>query len=239
MRIISIVPSITELLFDLGLDQEVVGLTKFCVHPREKWKSLPRVGGTKTVHIDRVQELQPDLVIANKEENTKEDVEALRAFTEVVVTEINTVPDAFNMLLEVGGLTGRMQEAKELHENLSLLWNAHRGMAKGERVAYGIWENPLMLAGKNTFIDAVLEWFGWENVLKENRYPQVSHDELVALQPERLMLSSEPFPFKAKHIETYGSLLPKTRVELVDGEAFSWYGSRMRITVDHVKSLSL
>lgn len=239
MRIISIVPSITELLFDLGLDQEVVGLTKFCVHPREKWKSLPRIGGTKSVKIEKVRDLQPDLIIANKEENTKEDVEALRAFTKVVVTEINSVPQAFEMLLQVGGLTGRMQEAQSLHDELLSLWEAHRGMAMGEKVAYAIWEKPLMLAGQNTFIHAVLEWFGWENVVRGDRYPEMTHDDLIALQPQRLMLSSEPFPFKEKHLEAYREYLPQTRIELVDGEAFSWYGSRMRITVDCVKGLLL
>lgn len=238
MRIISLVPSITELLFDLGLDDEVVALTKFCVRPEHKFKSLPRVGGTKDVRYDVVASLKPDLIIANREENTQHDVERLMNDFSVHITDVRSVDDAFNMIIDVGGLTGRMDEAYGLVSQLEDEWQMIRGVAGGERVGYAIWENPLMMAGDDTFIDAVLNWCGWENVIKGGgRYPELNEEQLRLAAPERLFLSSEPFPFKEKHLQRFAEMLPETRIELVDGEVFSWYGSRLRYTADYVKRL--
>ncbi len=237
MRIISLVPSITELLFDLGLDHEVVGLTKFCIHPRDRWKSLPRVGGTKNVNHEMIQRLKPDLIIANHEENTREDVEKLRTKYQVHVTHVSTVQSAFDMILEVGGLAGGMVEASKLVDQISSSWQSLKGTVKGERVVYAIWENPLMVAGNDTYIHAVLEWFGWENVISKSRYPELSTDELSQLAPERFMLSSEPFPFDDEHILKYSKVLPLSNVEKVDGEMFSWYGSRMTRVPDYIRTL--
>lgn len=237
MRIISLVPSITEFLFDLGLDEEVVGLTKFCVHPAAKWKSLPRVGGTKTVNHERIGELKPDLILANKEENTREDVERLRDNYTVLLTDIVTVGDAFTMMEDVGREVGRKSEAQSLRLAIQNEWNKCKGLANGETLAYAIWNNPLMVAGGATYINAVLEWFGWDNIVKEARYPEMSIEELARLKPDRLMLSSEPFPFKEKHLGAFQAQLPNCKVECVDGEMFSWYGSRMKYTPDYVKRL--
>lgn len=237
MRIISLVPSITELLFDLELDHEVVGLTKFCIHPRDRWKSLPRVGGTKNVNHELIQRLKPDLIIANHEENTREDVEKLQTNYHVHVTRVSSVQSAFDMILEVGGLTGRMVEAKKLVDHISSSWQSVKGTVKGEKVVYAIWENPLMVAGNDTYIHAVLEWFGWKNVINKTRYPELSKDELSQLAPERFMLSSEPFPFNDEHVLKYSKELPEGKVEKVDGEMFSWYGSRMKLVPDYIRTL--
>lgn len=237
MRVISLVPSITELLFDLGMDDNVVGLTKFCVHPRAKWSSLPRIGGTKTVNHERLALLKPDLIIANKEENTREDVERLREHYSVLLTDIRTVEDAFALFFELGDLLERPQRALELHDSLRAAWENTKGVAMGERTAYAIWRDPLMFAGSDTYISSVLEWFGWHNVIADARYPERSIDALAALKPQRLMLSSEPYPFSDKHIDDYQSLLTGCAVECVDGELFSWYGTRMQYTPEYVKSL--
>lgn len=236
MRVISLVPSITELLFDLGMDDDVVGLTKFCVHPRERWSSLPRIGGTKTVNHDRIASLKPDLIIANKEENTREDVERLRANYKVLVTDIRSVDDAFALFFDLGDVLERTQRAVELHDTLRGAWENAKGVAKGERTAYAIWRDPLMFAGSDTYISSVLEWFGWHNVIADARYPERSIDALAALKPQRLMLSSEPFPFSEKHREDYQVMLTDCAVECVDGELFSWYGSRMQHTPEYVKT---
>lgn len=238
MRIISLVPSITELLFDLQLREEVVGLTKFCIHPRERFKALPKVGGTKQVKHEVIAELRPDLIIANREENTREDVERLRENYRVHLTDVNTVADALAMIQEVGGLTGRMREANQLSESIQLKWQALRGVAGGKRVCYAIWENPLVLAGSSTYINDVLSWCGWENAIATPRYPECSEGELRAAAPEIMMLSSEPFPFKEKHIAHYRTILPEAEIKLVDGEAFSWYGSRMLLAADELMRLA-
>lgn len=237
MRIISLVPSITEFLFDLGLDEEVVGLTKFCVHPASKWRSLPRIGGTKTVNHKRIAELKPDLILANKEENTQEDVERLQDRYAVLVTNIATVTDAFVMMQEVGEAVNRKSEAEVLCASIENEWVKCKGLAGGESVCYAIWNDPLMVAGDKTYINAVLDWFGWNNLVHVPRYPELTIAELATLKPERLMLSSEPFPFAEKHLDAFQDALPYTKVECVDGEVFSWYGSRMKHTPEYVRRL--
>ncbi len=237
MRVISLVPSITEFLFDLGMDEEVVGLTKFCIHPNEKWQTLPRVGGTKTVNHARVAALKPDLIIANKEENTREDVERLREYYTVLLTEVYTVEDAFAMMLDLGDQVNRQNEATVLVDHVRREWETARNLANGETVVYAIWNNPFMVAGTQTYIHAALDWFGWQNAVEASRYPELSAEELIELSPQRLMLSSEPFPFSAQHVEHFNALLPYTRVGCVDGECFSWYGSRMLHTPAYVRKL--
>ena len=237
MRVISLVPSITEFLFDLGMDEEVVGLTKFCIHPNEKWQQLPRVGGTKTVNHARVAALKPDLIIANKEENTREDVERLREHYTVLLTEVYTVEDAFAMMLELGDRVNRQKEATVLVDQVRREWEAARNLANGERVVYAIWNDPFMVAGTHTYIHSVLEWFGWTNAIETARYPEMPLAELVNCAPDQLMLSSEPFPFAVKHMEQFKAILPASRVDRVDGECFSWYGSRMLHTPNYVRKL--
>jgi len=237
-RIISLVPSQTELLFDLGLNEEVVGITKFCVHPDEWFRSKKRVGGTKTVHIDIVISQNPDLIIANKEENTKEQIEELSQIFPVWVSNIKTVEDALKMIREVGALVGKDNEAELLATEIKTGFDQLKKATIAKRVAYFIWRNPWMCAGGDTFISDIIKKIGWENVLADKlRYPEIVLEELVGRSPDIILLSSEPYPFKDVHIAEIKTVLPNSEVLLVDGEMFSWYGSRMKKAVSYFDKL--
>ena len=229
-RIISLVPSQTELLFHLGLDKEVVGVTKFCIYPTD-WKTRKTiVGGTKNIKMDLIKELNPDLIIANKEENDEDSLRKLMPIFPVWISDIKRLEDAFQMILSVGKITNSestsftwTEKIKKQFKILSLLPKQPR------RVAYLIWNNPLMSVNQDTFIHSLLELNQWDNCFKDklNRYPEITEEELVDSNPEMVFLSSEPFPFKDKHIDRFKQLLPESRVVLVNGEYFSWYGSRL------------
>ncbi len=237
-RIISLVPSQTELLFDLGLGDEVVGITKFCIHPNEWFRSKKRVGGTKTVHIDIVKSLQPDLILANKEENTREQIEELSALFPVWISDIRTVDEGLTMIREVGAITGRAAQSDQL---ISAIQSGFKSLTKSTctlRVAYFIWRKPWMCAGGDTFISDMIAQMGWENVLADRkRYPEIELADLLKEDPDLILLSSEPYPFKDAHIAEIQTVLPRATVMLVDGEMFSWYGSRMLKAVDYLGQL--
>lgn len=226
-RIISLVPSLTELLIDLGLDTLLVGRTKFCIHPKNKVQQIPSIGGTKNPAIDRILSLNPDLIIANREENRKEDIEELSQHCEVLVTEIDTVQQALEWItkienkLEVVEVASKLvSEIKELVPKLNTF--------KELRTAYFIWKDPWMTIGNYTYIHDVMKQFGLKNVYgNQSRYPETDLVELSSLNPELILLSSEPYPFKGKHIQEIRKECPTSEVLLVDGEWFSWYGSRM------------
>lgn len=229
-RIVSLVPSQTELLADLGLDAEVVGLTRFCVHPAG-WKAAKAiVGGTKNVTVERVRALAPDLVIANKEENERAHVEAIAAFAPVFVTDVGTVDGALAMIRDLGRLTNRPQAAAALADAIGADFDALPAWPT-RRALYLIWRNPWMSVGGDTFIADVLARGGFESVTADrDRYPTLSDGALAALAPDVVLLSSEPYPFAQPHVAEMQALVPTARVERVDGEAFSWYGSRLRVT---------
>jgi ABC-type Fe3+-hydroxamate transport system substrate-binding protein len=228
LRIISLVPSQTELLYHLGLDNEVVGITKFCIHPDSWFRTKTRIGGTKTVNIERVKSLQPTLIIANKEENTKSELEALEQICTVWISDVRDIPSALEMIQKVGALVGKDKEAQQLAQEIQLLFNSMTGLFSKQRALYVIWNDPIMVAAKNTFIDSVLEHLGLENAASAmERYPEISVEQLQILNPDFIFLSSEPFPFKQKHLDQFKRALPKSQVHLVDGELFSWYGSRL------------
>jgi ABC-type Fe3+-hydroxamate transport system substrate-binding protein len=226
-RIISVVPSQTELLFYLGLTDEIIGITKFCIHPENRFKTTTKIGGTKNLDIDRIKTLKPDIIIANKEENERSQIEVLMNICPVWISDISNLPQAIDMIERVGGLVNRKTEAIALSktiansfENLSI----HRSNLK---VAYFIWQKPYMVAGKNTFIDSMLQKCGLINVFEQERYPEINADMLINAKPAVIFLSSEPYPFKEKHIEEFRALLPSAIIKVVDGELFSWYGSRL------------
>lgn len=230
-RIVSLVPSQTELLHDLGLDDAVVGITKFCVHPEAWFRSKARIGGTKDVRFERVAALQPDLILANKEENVQAQVEALEALCPVWVSDIHTLGEALAMIRSVGDLCGKGAEGAALAEEIEggFARLAPDSAARPKKVAYGIWRDPWMWAGGDTFIHDLLQCCGWDNALADvPRYPAVSLEALAAAQPDLVLLSSEPYPFGEKHIAEVRAALPAADVQLVDGELFSWYGSRLR-----------
>jgi ABC-type Fe3+-hydroxamate transport system substrate-binding protein len=224
-RIVSLVPSQTELLVDLGLRDKLVGITKFCVHPAGLKKEVQLIGGTKNVKIDLVRSLNPDLVIGNKEENSQPDIEALESVLPTWMSDIFNLEDALEMIRKVGAITGTVEKASEIvseiQTNFARLENLK---STGKTVLYLIWKNPYIAAGPNTFIDAMLSTLGFQNVMPEERYPEV---KLEIVNPDFIFLSSEPFPFKEKHIEELQKQFPQSTVVLVDGEYFSWYGSRL------------
>lgn len=235
-RIVSVVPSQTELLHYLGLEAQVVGITKFCVHPQDWFRNKKRVGGTKTLHLDKILELQPDLVIANKEENTREQIEELSRHVPVWVSDIHDVESALTMMENVGVITGRADKAQLLAA--SVRDGFHKLSAfpgRRPKVVYYIWKDPWMCAGGGTFINDIMERCGWTNVAANlERYPELTPEAARDLGADTYLLSSEPYPFGAKHIDLITSVHPGAVVTLVDGEYFSWYGSRMLPAIDYL-----
>ncbi len=238
-RIVSVVPSQTELLYDLGLDAEVVGITKFCVHPEDWFRNKTRVGGTKKLNIEKIRELKPDLIIANKEENTKEQIEELAKEFPVWLSDITNLPGALNMIQALGQVTGQEGKANALVEEIVQGFQQLHKANTPRRVAYFIWRNPWMSIGHDTFIHSMIQTMGWQNVLADrSRYPEITLEELKGYNPELVLLSSEPYPFKEEHIAEIKATLPGAEVKLVDGEMFSWYGSRLKKAAAYLQELA-
>ena len=246
-RIISLVPSQTELLYDLGLQEEVTGITKFCIHPDTWYRTKNRVGGTKQLHIDKIKQLQPDLIIANKEENVKEQIEELAKYFPVWISDVNNLDEACGMISFIGLITDRQKEAVSIVHDIRCGFQrleamvsdrgAVQGMAK-PRTAYLIWKEPYMTAGGDSFIHDMMQRAGFHNVFgNETRYPETTVEELAERKCDIVMLSSEPYPFKEKHTKDLMSQLPGCSVILVDGEMFSWYGSRLQKSAAYFISL--
>lgn len=237
-RIVSIVPSQTELLFHLGLNEEVIGITRFCIHPKEWHSTKKRIGGTKTVNIDAVNALQPDLIIANKEENTKSQIEELEKIAPVWISDINRLEQSLDMIEQIGILTGKEPEANAIAQEISERFSSFTPSSIPFRVCYLIWRNPYMTIGGDTFISNLLSKCGFVNVFEnDNRYPEIGIEKMIAARPGIIFLSSEPYPFKEKHIEEIKLHMPEVQVILVDGEMFSWYGSRLLHAPDYFKEL--
>lgn len=241
-RIISLVPSQTELLIDLGLEKQLVGITKFCIHPTHLRKTKTIVGGTKTIKIDRIKELQPDIILCNKEENTKEIVETCKQITQVHVAEIFTYNDSQNLILEYGKIFSCKEKAIQIVNDLNFELNSFQNFIKDQekkKIAYFIWKNPWMVAANNTFINNILEINKFDNIYKnEQRYPEINIEKLKEVKDlDAILLSSEPFPFKEKHIKELQKKIPNTKIILVDGELFSWHGSRLLKSFDYFKKL--
>ena len=238
-RIVSLVPSQTELLYHLGLEDAVAGITKFCIHPAHWFQQKTRIGGTKSIHLASIAALQPDLIIANKEENVQEQVEALAANYPVWLTDINNLDDAIDMIRDIGNLTGTASKAIEISDSIARSFEANLSAPSSPiRTAYLIWKGPYMAAGKATFINDMMLKAGFANVLPQGtRYPEVTFTELAQLGVECVLLSSEPYPFSDKHIEEIQLQLPGVTVKLADGELFSWYGSRLMQSASYFKKL--
>ena len=226
-KIISIVPSQTELLFYMGLDQQIVGITKFCIHPKQKTKLITKVGGTKQLDLGLIKSLNPDLIIANKEENERSQVEALMDVCPVWISDINNIDGALSMVKSIGVITGKALVAEDLCGDIAHRFQKFPLPNLNLTVAYFIWRKPYMVAGVETYIDNLLKLCGLKNAFNTDRYPEVTTDYLVKLNPDIILLSSEPYPFKQKHIDEFMQLLPHAKIMLVDGEMFSWYGSRL------------
>lgn len=235
MKIISLVPSITEALFDFGLDDaQIIGRTKFCIHPKEKVKSVPKIGGTKNIDVSKILELKPDLIIANKEENDEQQVKELMKYFDVWVTDITTVEDNISFLNELGKRLNKIEIATEFIQKIEEIFSGLNSDKKLKAV-YLIWKNPYMTIGGDTFINDVLKKIGIKNVFeKQMRYPEISLDEMK--NADIIFLSSEPYPFKEKHL-TEIEEVTGTKTIRVDGEAFSWYGTQLAKRREYFKEL--
>jgi len=228
-RIVSLVPSVTELLCDLGLASQIVGSTGFCIHPREVVRSIPKVGGTKDVKVDRIRELAPTHVVVNVDENTKETVDELERFVpSIVVTHPLAPEDNLGLYRLLGGIFDRIAETERLCEDFAAAYaDLTAVMRPPERVLYLIWREPWMTVSRDTYISRTLALVGWETVPEEapTRYPELD-PAAVAGSVDRVLLSSEPYRFREKHLAEVEALVPGARVSLIDGEMTSWYGSR-------------
>ena len=233
-RIISLVPSQTKLLFDLGLDEEIVGVTRFCIHPGNKVLEKTRVGGTKDFDIDKIKSLNPDLIIGNKEENYEEGITELKKYYPVWMSDVNTLEDAYTMMRSIGEITCKKEEAggviREIQSGFNNLSSGNSEVAI-KSGAYFIWRRPYMVAASDTFIDHMLGVLGVRNVFGGlSRYPAVTAEEIAARKPDFIFLSSEPYSFTDRHKAEFREICPDARIVIVNGLLFSWYGSHLRYT---------
>jgi ABC-type Fe3+-hydroxamate transport system substrate-binding protein len=242
MRIVSLVPSLTEYLWALGLTEEVVGITKFCVHPKDWYENKTRVGGTKQLNISKIKQLEPELIIANKEENTREAIEQLQKEFEVVLTDILDIEGALEALSTIGKAVDKEQQAQQLIAEIKVRFSQQKGLFKGQTFLYFIWKDPYFLVGKDTYIHSFLSHFGLKNACALERYPSLedwkNHVATADKAPTYIFLSSEPFPFESKHIEQVQVLFPASQIILIDGEMCSWYGSRMLEAAAYMQQLA-
>jgi ABC-type Fe3+-hydroxamate transport system substrate-binding protein len=240
-RIVSLVPSQTELLHFLELESETIGITKFCVHPSSWHRDKVKIGGTKNLNIEKIISLEPDLIIANKEENVKEQVEKLALDFNVWVTDVNNLDDAIQMIEDIGSITKKETKASALIQSIKNEFSQnqhHINVLKN--VVYLIWKDPYMTIGGDTFINNMLMQAGYKNLFDNTlRYPEVSIELLQGLKPEYIFLSSEPYPFSNKHLEELNSALPDSEIMLVNGEMFSWYGPRLLQSANYFNQLRL
>lgn len=238
-RIISLVPSQTELLFDLGLQEQVVGVTKFCIYPPTARQMASVIGGTKNFDFANIKAAQPDLIIGNKEENYQEGIAQLERHFPVWLSDITTMPEALDMIRRVGDLTGKTHLAEPLAAEIKQSFDKLRLTATHQpRAAYFIWRKPYMVAASGTFIDDMLRRAGFRNAFAGlGRYPEVTAEQLAEAAPAHIFLSSEPYPFGEKHVAEFQEICPAAKIQVVDGELFSWYGSRLRLSAAYFREL--
>ena len=239
-RIVSLVPSQTELLADLELKNEVVGITNFCIHPTDWFKNKNKVGGTKNFNINKIRALNPDLIIANKEENSKSKLEILMNDYPVWISDVRDLNSALDMIDKIGKIVHRESIATEIKNNIQKSFNDNINFSNSlKKVAYIIWNNPLMTINQDTFIHEMLTINGWENCFARHssRYPEITVNELKEAAPDLIFLSSEPFPFSSKHLNQFNKEIPSAKAVLVNGEYFSWYGSKLMKSPSYFRKL--
>ena len=238
-RIVSLVPSQTELLFDLGLGSQVVGVTKFCIHPLAVRQKAVIIGGTKNFDFEKIALLKPDLILGNKEENYQAGIEQLAAKYPVWLSDISTLPQALDMLRQVAFITGEKERGDRLATEITASFTALKLPKTETTAAYFIWRKPYMVAASGTFIDDMLGRAGFSNAFGHlSRYPEITAAQLAEAAPVRIFLSSEPYPFTEKHLAEFQASCPGAQVQVVDGELFSWYGSRLRASATYFAQLS-
>jgi ABC-type Fe3+-hydroxamate transport system substrate-binding protein len=238
LRIVSLVPSQTELLFDLGLQKQLEGVTKFCTHPQDARHKVRVIGGTKNFDFIKIKAARPDLIIGNKEENYQEGITELAQHYPVWMSDIADLGDALAMIRSIGAITGKTHLAEPLAATIQTGFDQLLTPVALQPAAYFIWRKPYMVAASGTFIDDMLRRAGFSNVFAHlGRYPEVTPAQLAAAAPARIFLSSEPYPFKEKHLAEFQEICPQAQIELVDGELFSWYGSRLLFSAAYFQTL--
>lgn len=239
-KIISLVPSITELLFDLGLDEKVIGITPYCVHPKYKVQSVDKIKGPHKIDLHKIRDLQPDIVFASKEENLKEEVEELMKHYPVYVSDVKNLHEAIEMINQIGKITGTEIKSEEIGKNVLKQFNGLKKVLKSSKSAcYLVWDEPMITVNKNTFIHDMMQFAGFSNVFADNteRYPKINSSDIKNKKPEYIILSTEPFSFTNEHVAMFKSQYPFAKVLLLDGEKFAWYGSHLLKTPDYFKQL--
>ena len=240
-RIVSLVPSQTELLVDLGLENSIVGVTKFCVHPKHLKMSKKIVGGTKQINIEKLKALRPDIILCNKEENTKTMIKSLEEVAPVHISDIYNLKDGFELIEMYGAIFNVESNATCIITDIKNRRGAFKNSIRTFprlTVAYFIWKNPWMVAASNTFIDVMINEAGFQNVFKdEERYPEIDLTHSKLKEADIIFLSSEPFPFKEVHILELQLQFPEKTIKIVDGELFSWYGSRLQKSYTYFETL--
>jgi ABC-type Fe3+-hydroxamate transport system substrate-binding protein len=232
------VPSITTTLIDLGLINHIVGRTKFCHHQHEQFQSISQIGGTKTLNINKIKSIAPDVIIANKEENTEAQIEELSTLFTVYVSDVHDLNTNFNFIKDLGNLTNTISAAKQIIQNTKQAFSKLPNLNQ-QSVAYFIWKDPFMVAANQTFIHSILKELHFKNVFAQdfNRYPAITESQLIQAAPNYILLSSEPYPFAPKHLQYFNELLPQSKVLWVDGVYFSWFGSKMQDAPAYFKKL--
>jgi len=223
-RIISLVPSITEFLYALGMGERVVGITKFCIYPEYWFQTKTRIGGTKTPDFDKIKALLPDLIIGNKEENQEEDINLLRELAPVYMSDVNSIEDMYVMICDLATILGAESEGPRWVQQWEAYFKSNSSKGQGKKALYVIWKDPVMVVGKNTYIDAYLTAIGYDNCVEETRYPIWT--ENMHYDPEVVLLSTEPYPFKEADFAYFQGIFPRSEIELISGEECSWYGVR-------------
>ena len=238
-RIVSTVPSQTELLFDLGLESKIVGITRFCVLPKDKTSKKVKVGGTKNLDLEKIYELRPDLIIAGKEENTKEQIEELKRHFPVWITEVTGVDSALHMIRDVAAITGTAQKGKEIIDAINRqldIFKKH--LFPVRRTLYFIWRNPYMVAANHTFINGLMESTNFDNAAKNlERYPVLDEKMIKKMDPEVILLCSEPYRFGQQHVAEFKKIVPGAKIMVTDGQAFAWYGSRLIHSIPYITGI--
>ncbi len=223
-RVVSLVPSVTETIADLGAREKISAVTRFCKYPENIRSEKPVVGGPKSFEETQILKLRPDVVVGIKEENDKERILRLADKIPVLLFHITGLRKAYTMIENLGELVDRKTQAKEMIQKIQ---NGFSGLPPGKplrKCLYLIWQKPWMAAGTNTFINEMLNLCGLKNIT-EGRYPQIDRQHFQ--KAEIILLSSEPFPFGEKHRKMLQKQFPGKKILLVDGEMFSWYGSHM------------
>jgi ABC-type Fe3+-hydroxamate transport system substrate-binding protein len=238
-KVVSLCPSITETIFSLAPPEKIVGVTKFCVHPHNIIKDIHKIGGTKTVNISKIDTLAPDLIIAEKEENIKETIEILEKKYNVVVFNVESYKDALSLINKLGVIFDNVKKAQEISLHIECRFTLIPRV-NNKNVLYFIWKKPYMVAGKNTYINDILEKLGFKNAILpfySSRYPTLDNLQSISAEVDYIFLSSEPYPFQERHCQELSAHFRNSKIMLVDGEMFSWYGVRMIAAAPYFEKL--